>query len=1562
MAFTNESSYYNLFDPAKKYFEIRALAGYVEQSREDNEIQAILKDIVKRLGNTIWKQGELISGGGYTRGSDGASVNQLTFNEARVYIDGIVHDVEPKVVPISGIGSEEVGIKLIESLVTPSNDPSLRDPAVGFANYGQPGANRLKLEAEWTLKSSVSPSESFFPAYRFEGGVEFIQPRIGEIDIVTQQLARRTYDESGNYVVAGFDISVQPKGPDQFNIKVGNKDSIGSSKAYVQGYEVIKIADEFKTVSKAVGTSEVIDEAKLFELDSLLQTSNPPESKLKGGSLVLDVQPAAAIKRVTARFDAIQLITGHVVDGVDLINRGVGESNIQVIKVFSGPSDDPGNTGPGYVTYINAGSSSGAGDYFATSTGINWSLSGAEPAGGSSYYVYYALTKSLVIGEDCELAEDGSLDLSRLALKNTNGDGWIQLAGRKVAVFPFGFNRATNLSQSSEIDVDYDYFLPRYDVVYLDETGEIKIETGEYADRPFIPFVSSAKLSLGNLYYPAGADYDKVQVTQYNVRRLTMGELRKLYDRLERAEFNQGILDLNAEASRRVGNEITSLSGILTEAFAYTDVEIQNPVVNGVTRIKFNKEKTSEKIFNVVYREMSVPQKDRNIPINWSAAAKENLLFSNTTSLALAPIASGAAPRIRALDATETLQVNQFDFPKDKAVLTLGTSELPSESNEQVISVLNPNAPLIISAQTNINATESINRAGIIESFNYGTFISQQWVWCKGSGFKANEAVDLKVGGQAVELTTSTLVAGDVTEAVKPVPAAPSVSGGFLGLQTGDSSGIYTAGSRILTNTDGEFVVAFKTPEGLTSGNTVVQAESENRVVAAAIISGKAMITFRQESTSFDASALVQSILPDPVLIPARLTADNPVLFFTSSNAPSAENRDKIQAGSEASTPAFTFIPDNNLTGSNQHVYALINWQVNAGQPTVIQVRHTPLVSGGIASTRVFTVELGSPSRDYLGPRSGLVYVGQVNQAFEYQVTINNDALNPSSIRGLIRKDNALPTTLIAGVTSSVVVNLNGSPTSRSVNPGAALNFIVTGANAYNTLHYVYGNLRSAPAGIPIVSGATSNFSVGLAPSSGSGAIYLELRNTSTGAAELIIVGFSVPQPVRRSDPIAQTFRVNSDDTNKKGMFVRGARVFFSQVPSTSKLSDYIYAYLTPVVNGYPAPYESHIVMSKTLLPKDFVGKTSSNGTIGVDFEFLNAAYLEPDKSYALVLYTPSKDYRVFVGKIGGNLLRNAAGAVSSVTRKDLQSIGDGVLFEGATKETWVAKPEYDLTFELLDVSEFQKTGSITFSIDANKAEDVSVNSMVGFNLDARQFIPFTSPGQVNNDYSIIWEYKLPTTSWRSFQPQNYVFVGQTTSTITVRATFVSKDGILSPVLQPSNISVVGVFRETAGVYESNVATYSQAYNKVRMIGKMNIPVGTTVTWAVSDNTSINVSAIPTWVAANSYNVGDIVVHSTLYYRAQVSITGNVSNLNPSVDVSRWEKVEVEPFGRVWRDLIPVATTTPNSIGFREYEQTLELSPDSNRKQFLFKIRCNAVSAALATPPRVRDIITIVNT
>jgi hypothetical protein len=106
--------------------------------------------------------------------------------------------------------SYRVGLQATETLVKPEDDLSLNDNAQGSFNYAAPGAHRYKIEL--TLdKLAVSSvlDQSFIELLRLEDGS--IQYKVQQTDysILEKTLARRTYDESGDYTVRPFNIQVR---------------------------------------------------------------------------------------------------------------------------------------------------------------------------------------------------------------------------------------------------------------------------------------------------------------------------------------------------------------------------------------------------------------------------------------------------------------------------------------------------------------------------------------------------------------------------------------------------------------------------------------------------------------------------------------------------------------------------------------------------------------------------------------------------------------------------------------------------------------------------------------------------------------------------------------------------------------------------------------------------------------------------------------------------------------------------------------------------------------------------------------------------------------------------------------------------------------------------------------------------------------------------------------------------------------------------------------------------------------------------------------------------------
>ena len=116
----------------------------------------------------------------------------------------------------SEIPSGRVGLEITESTQTSDDDTTLLDPASGTYNFAAPGAARYKIELALKIKTLTSTDpvlqladENFIQLLKVESGVkkeEVKYPMYGELE---KTLARRTYDESGDYTITPFNLDLK---------------------------------------------------------------------------------------------------------------------------------------------------------------------------------------------------------------------------------------------------------------------------------------------------------------------------------------------------------------------------------------------------------------------------------------------------------------------------------------------------------------------------------------------------------------------------------------------------------------------------------------------------------------------------------------------------------------------------------------------------------------------------------------------------------------------------------------------------------------------------------------------------------------------------------------------------------------------------------------------------------------------------------------------------------------------------------------------------------------------------------------------------------------------------------------------------------------------------------------------------------------------------------------------------------------------------------------------------------------------------------------------------------
>ena len=189
------------------------------------------------------------------------------------YVDGIFvrnDDLKLYVGRFNNTPSCRVGFKVTETAVAPEDDDSILDNATGSYNFAAPGAHRYKISLSLVkLEPVATDNIRFVELLRVSEGR--IQHKIDKASYaeLEKTLARRTYDESGNYEVNKFKLSVREHlnsgsnfgvyeqliGAPVDGVTYGNDDNfvavIDPGKAYIQGYEIESTASQFVTLDKA---------------------------------------------------------------------------------------------------------------------------------------------------------------------------------------------------------------------------------------------------------------------------------------------------------------------------------------------------------------------------------------------------------------------------------------------------------------------------------------------------------------------------------------------------------------------------------------------------------------------------------------------------------------------------------------------------------------------------------------------------------------------------------------------------------------------------------------------------------------------------------------------------------------------------------------------------------------------------------------------------------------------------------------------------------------------------------------------------------------------------------------------------------------------------------------------------------------------------------------------------------------------------------------------------------------------------------------------------------------
>lgn len=193
----------------------------------------------------------------------------VTVNDGIYFINGSLARVDSQTIILEKYNNTptyKVGFIVSETLTTPEEDLSLLDNAQGFSNFAAPGAHRLKIGLTLVSRPIDSPDQrDFVQLLEIKNGIS--TPTVGISNtngLIEDILARRTFDESGDYVVNDFLLTLKESLASSDNNGIYTAAQGGDTnkfiacvdpgKAYVKGYEIETTSSRYIPIDKARDT------------------------------------------------------------------------------------------------------------------------------------------------------------------------------------------------------------------------------------------------------------------------------------------------------------------------------------------------------------------------------------------------------------------------------------------------------------------------------------------------------------------------------------------------------------------------------------------------------------------------------------------------------------------------------------------------------------------------------------------------------------------------------------------------------------------------------------------------------------------------------------------------------------------------------------------------------------------------------------------------------------------------------------------------------------------------------------------------------------------------------------------------------------------------------------------------------------------------------------------------------------------------------------------------------------------------------------------------------------
>lgn len=180
--------------------------------------------------------------------------SKIAINDGAYFIRGmfVQTQAQSKIISkYSNAPTTNIGFVITEDIVTVDDTNTLYDNQNDLPNETAPGADRYRITLTLAAESEsiVDSDTNFIVTNRLISGRLQREIDVNTYSVIGKELATRTFEESGNYVVGGFSSKFKPKDSDEFTLDV----SAGT--AYVNGYRVTRPDNTLIDVNRSQTTT-----------------------------------------------------------------------------------------------------------------------------------------------------------------------------------------------------------------------------------------------------------------------------------------------------------------------------------------------------------------------------------------------------------------------------------------------------------------------------------------------------------------------------------------------------------------------------------------------------------------------------------------------------------------------------------------------------------------------------------------------------------------------------------------------------------------------------------------------------------------------------------------------------------------------------------------------------------------------------------------------------------------------------------------------------------------------------------------------------------------------------------------------------------------------------------------------------------------------------------------------------------------------------------------------------------------------------------------------------------